>query len=130
MYINVFLLTLSFVIGAGILLLFFILKKKYQYSLTSVEIKEKGFLYFIKLNLDSIFKLKSSKNKDLVFICWLFFILLHLFVPFFLASFILKNDWNVLIAIFSIIVSMNLFQKIYPSDLYFDKKENQRNKKT
>lgn len=123
MHFNYFLFILSLAIGFGIFFLYLYLKNEYKYSLSSIDVKEKGFFYFIRFHLDSLFKMKNFKNKKLILLSWTFFILLHLFTPFFLASLILKNDWNVLIAIVSIIISMNLFQKIYPSDLYYHKEK-------
>lgn len=114
---------ISIVILISIIVSFYFLKMQYKLSLSSIELKEKGFIYFIRYQLDSLFRNYTLKNWKLILLSWFFFFLLHLFFPFFLASFLLKNDWNVLIAIVSLIVSMNIFQKIYPADLYSIKKE-------
>ncbi|MFN3603319.1 MAG: hypothetical protein ACK4UJ_01280 [Leptonema sp. (in: bacteria)] len=116
-----FLLAIFFLIG--ILFLYFYLKQEFSNSLISIDVKEKGFLYFLRIHLDSIFRPIYSKNLKLIILSWFFFVLLHLFFPFLLASFILKHDWNVLIAIFSLIFSINIFQKIYPANLYSKNKK-------
>lgn len=120
---NLIAFSISVFIFILIIILLYLLKNQYNLSLSSIDIKEKGFLYFIRYHLDSLFRNYGNKNWKIILLSWLLYIHLHLFFPFFLASFILKNDWNVIIAIVSLIVSMNIFQKIYPAELYSTKKE-------
>ena len=95
------------------------IRQYFNNSFLNLEIKEKGLLYFYQIQLDSLFRNHDNyKNLRIILLCWLNYVALHLFLPLILASFLLKNDWNVLIAIISIIASMNIFQKVYPAQLY------------
>lgn len=118
-FMNLVFLFLSFFILIMLTILSFYLYYYYKNSLINIDIKEKGFIYFYQIHLDSLFRDHLSyKNWKIIFLFWLHYLLLHSFTPIFLISFLLKNDWNVLIAIITIIVSMNLFQKLYPSNIY------------
>ncbi|GIX41939.1 MAG: hypothetical protein KatS3mg129_1672 [Leptospiraceae bacterium] len=121
---NLILLIISLIFFIFILFLTFIINYFYKTSLTNIDIKERGLLYFYQMQLDSLFRKHFTyRNWSIIILCWIHYILLHLFSPLFFASFLLKNDWNVLIAIFSIIISMNLFQKVYPANLYSSEQE-------
>lgn len=119
MVFNVFLFLTSMILFIIIIVIFIYLRKYYNISLIDIEIKEKGFLYFYQFLLALLFNGYSGySKKSLIYLTWFHYLLLHLISPLFLSSFLLKHDWNVLIAIISIIVSMNLYQRVYPSNLY------------
>jgi hypothetical protein len=110
---------LSILILIVIIIITIYIRNFFNNSFLNLEIKEKGLLYFYQIQIDSLFRNHDDyKNLRMILLCWIHFIALHLFSPLILASFLLKNDWNVLIAIISIIISMNIFQKIYPARLY------------
>ncbi len=113
------LFVISILILVVIILTTIYIRHYFNNSFLNLEIKEKGLLYFYQIQLDSLFRNHDNfKNLRIILLCWIHYVALHLFSPFIMASFLLKNDWNVLIAIISIIVSMNIFQKIYPAQLY------------
>ena len=113
------LFVISILILFVIILTTIYIRHYFNNSFLNLEVKEKGLLYFYQIQLDSLFRNHDNyKNLRMILLCWLHYVTLHLFSPLILASFLLKNDWNVLIAIISIIVSMNIFQKVYPAQLY------------
>jgi len=113
------LFVISILILFVIILTTIYIRHYFNNSFLNLEVKEKGLLYFYQIQLDSLFRNHDNyKNLRMILLCWLHYVTLHLFSPLILASFLLKSDWNVLIAIISIIVSMNIFQKVYPAQLY------------
>ncbi len=116
---NIILFLTSLILLTFCIVIYIYLRKYYKISLIDIAIKEKGFLYFYQFHLGLLFNgYNEYSKKRLIYLTWFHYLLLHLFSPIFLSSFLLKHDWNVLIAIISIIVSINLYQRIYPANLY------------
>ncbi len=119
MVLNVYLFLISIGLLLFTIIVYIYLRKYYKSSLIDIEIKERGFLYFYQFHLGLLFNgYQKYSKKHLIHLTWLHYVILHFVSPIFLSSFLLKHDWNVLIAIISIVISMNLYQKVYPANLY------------
>lgn len=83
----------------------------YHLRLSAGHLQEKDRLHFFQ---DSIRNMgKGSENPAGVY-CLLLYLALHVVVPLIGLGLFLKNDWNFLVVIVSIIWSMQLLQRVYP----------------
>ncbi len=109
---NLTILSLFILNVLGIIFFFLQLKK---YFMENKEFHLDKFVKFLKFHLNQIFqKEKNPEQMKIVAFSWMFFVLLHTITPLFFSLFLLKTDGNVFIAIFTILASIQLLQKIYP----------------
>lgn len=110
---NIVFLVLSIILIVFLLIGGFFIKKIFQNSLLDLEIKQKGLLYFYQYYLLLIFQKQEYKDYKLIFFFWIYYLALNLITPIFLSTFLLKNDWNVLIAIFTILASSSIYNRVF-----------------
>ncbi len=87
------------------------IRSRYRSSLTSVEEKSAGILFFYRNLLFSVFR------GNLAFPgiqCLLHYFSLHLLVPLLGLGVFLRTDANFLVVVLAMIASMQLYQRVFP----------------
>lgn len=105
-------LSAASVIAAILVALFFWIRSRYRLALTSVDEKQGGVLSYYRVRLHLLLQGKEHSPESLA--CGAHYLLLHVLAPFFLAGLILHTDWNFLVAIGSILTSVQLIQRVFP----------------
>lgn len=113
MQVSLSLITVSGLLIAACLYLTWVLRQNYVRSLTSVEEKSAGIIFFYRNAIRGLFE---GQPQRLSVLAALHYATLHLIPLFTGLSFYLKTDANFLIVIGSIVWSMQLFQRLFPGE--------------
>lgn len=113
MQVSISLLTVSSILIAACLYLTWSLRQNYVRSLTSVQEKSAGILFFYRNAIRGLFE---GKPERLSVLAASHYVTLHLIPLFTGLTFYLKTDANFLIVIGSIVWSMQLFQRLFPGE--------------
>lgn len=89
----------------------FHLDRRFRVSLTSVEEKSAGFLFYYRSLLGSVFSADAGREHWLALI---HYVALHILIPVGGLGFWLRTDGNFLVVIFSLLWSIQLLQRLYP----------------
>ncbi|MBI3394218.1 MAG: hypothetical protein HY042_00105 [Spirochaetia bacterium] len=89
------------------------LRRTYQGALTSVEEKNAGLIAYYRQRVVDIFQRRLSLVSILA---GLHFLSLHLLVPLWGFAIFLRSDGNFLVIVLSIIASIQLVQRLFPSE--------------
>ena len=87
------------------------IKHRFETSLTSVEEKSAGLLFYYRSLLSSIFTTDAGLLNWLALV---HYVALHLLIPVGGLGFWLRTDGNFLIVILSLFLSVQLAQRLYP----------------
>ena len=107
------LLVLGIVNALAVAVLSFRIRNKYVHSLTSVDEKSAGIIYFYRATIGRIFARPVAIDAAE---CALHYILLHTLWPLLGLGLFLKTDGNFLVIILSLIWTMQLIQRVYPGE--------------
>lgn len=106
-------LSAAAVVAAVLVALFFWIRSRYRLALTTVDEKQGGVLSYYRVRLHLLLSGKEHSPESLA--CLVHYLLLHVFAPLFLAGLILHTDWNFLVAVGAIVVSVQLTQRLFPA---------------
>lgn len=87
------------------------IRTRYRSSLTSVEEKSAGMLYFYRNALFALFRgnLSPAGLQALAH-----YLSLHLLVPLLGLGFLLRSDGNFVVIVLAMFASMQLYQRVFP----------------
>jgi hypothetical protein len=98
----------------------FYLDRRFRVSLTSVEEKSAGFLFYYRSLVGSVFSADAGPENWLALA---HYVALHLLIPLGGLGLWLRTDGNFLVVICSLLWSIQLIQRLYPGPVVDDWEE-------
>lgn len=118
-------MSIPFLLVALIILLLvvglsFYLDRRYRISLTSVEEKSAGWRFYYRGLISGLFNGDLGRDQILAA---LHYVASHLLTPIAGLGLALRTDGNFLVVIFSVLISMQLVQRLYPGSPEYEDDE-------